>query len=195
MPKDRFASYDALNSELEEGVDFKIVSTSHQTPAAIIAPHGGKIEFMTTEIARAIAGKTFNFYSFVGLKRRAHHEIHITSHKFDEPRCLKTISTCRLVVAIHGRRNCGNGRTVFLGGLDKALTRIVAEELKKSGFSCRLSGHKFPARRQKNICNQGRTKQGCQLELPATLRRRLRDNKGLLRKFSASVHQAIKAHL
>jgi phage replication-related protein YjqB (UPF0714/DUF867 family) len=54
---------------------------------AIIAPHGGKIEPGTSEIAAAIAGDDYSLYRFQGLRDRPREELHITSAKFDEPTC------------------------------------------------------------------------------------------------------------
>ena len=53
----------------------------------IIAPHGGRIEVGTSELAALIAADEHNLFSFEGLKPRGHNrELHITSRCF-EPKC------------------------------------------------------------------------------------------------------------
>jgi phage replication-related protein YjqB (UPF0714/DUF867 family) len=68
------------------------VGVRHQTQGfdrlgsdvCIIAPHGGKIEKWTSEIATALAGDDYNLYLFEGLKRAKNRDLHITSSRFDE---------------------------------------------------------------------------------------------------------------
>ena len=73
---DRYASYAELNIREREGIDYRVCVTNRQSPVAIVAPHGGKIERWTSELAVAIAGDTFSVYCFEGLRpqpRIAHH--------------------------------------------------------------------------------------------------------------------------
>jgi phage replication-related protein YjqB (UPF0714/DUF867 family) len=58
-----------------------------------VAPHGGRIEDGTLEIARAIAGRDHHLYLLEG-RRTSHnyHTLHLTSHRFDKPRCLDLLS-------------------------------------------------------------------------------------------------------
>src|SRR5262245_49530672 len=82
---DRYASFAEL-SAAEPAGSFTI---SHEerlhSRVIVIAPHGGGIEVLTSEIAREIAGQDFSYYSFAGRKRRNNRDLHITSHRFDEP--------------------------------------------------------------------------------------------------------------
>jgi len=191
MPGDVFQSYGALSHTLVRGTDYDFVVKSHESSVAIIAPHGGLIEPGTSEIAAAIAGQRYNLYCFEGLKKRPHHQIHLTSHKFDEPCCVGLVSLCDHVVAVHGRRDVGDGKTIFLGGLDRELRDAISRRLKDAGFVTQVTGDKFLAVHPMNICNRGRRKQGAQLELPLALRTKLSDEKSLLDDFSNAVRDAI----
>jgi phage replication-related protein YjqB (UPF0714/DUF867 family) len=121
MHIDRYHSYSELAKHEAEGTDFTItVSRRPFSAVAVIAPHGGKIESRTSEIARAIAGEDFNLYLFEGIKKRENYAaLHITSRRFNEPSCLELLSTCPFVISIHG---CvGGDERVLIGGLDNLL--------------------------------------------------------------------------
>jgi phage replication-related protein YjqB (UPF0714/DUF867 family) len=168
---DRYRSYSELAKHEVEGIDFAItVFWRSFSAVAVIAPHGGKIESHTSEIARAIAGKDFNLYLFEGIKKRGNYTaLHITSRRFDEPSCLELLSTCPFVIAIHG---CvGHDDRVFLGGLDNTLKDKVAIELLQAGVNVQNDGHHFQATDPGNICNRGQANKGVQLELTGALRK------------------------
>lgn len=76
---------------------------------AIIAPHGGKIERGTSELARAIGGTDYRIYCFEGTKPNNNRDLHITSTNFDEPEGVKLVSACDRVVALHGCAREGDG--------------------------------------------------------------------------------------
>jgi len=167
--RDKYSSVTELASAEEEGVAYRIVDIARLSPVAIIAPHGGKIEPRTSEIARAIAGDDFSLYLFEGLLADDNYtRLHVTSHNFDEPRCVALISECDTVVAIHG---CDNSHhAVLLGGRDDNLKRSVAQALSSASIANLVSGHPFQGRGRDNICNRGRTRQGVQVELPRKFR-------------------------
>lgn len=134
----------------------------------VIAPHGGRIESGTDEIARAIAGRTFSWYTFLGLKGSGNRDLHLGSSHFDEPRCLKLLAAHDWVLAIHG---CGDpGEAVFLGGLDQELKQELALALRAEGLAAVSAGHAYPGRDPRNICNRGARGCGVQLELTRDLR-------------------------
>jgi len=138
---------------------------------AVLAPHGGRIEGRTSEIARLIAGDDHCLYLFEGLRTTGDNfeRLHLASHRFDEPRALDLISGCDTVVAVHGY--AAPGPDVLLGGLNARLKEAVAQALAKIGFSCLIDGHPFPGRHPRNICNRGRSGEGVQLELSEGLRK------------------------
>ena len=170
MHNDRYYSYSELAEHEVEGTDFqRTVFRRPFSAVAVIAPHGGKIEPRTSEIARAIAGEDFNLYLFEGIKKRGNSTLHITSCRFDEPSCLGLLSTCPFVIAIHG---CvGHDERVLIGGLDNSLKDKVAIELRQAGVNVQNDGHHFQATDPSNICNRGQSSRGVQLELTRALRR------------------------
>ncbi len=169
--RDRYASYAQLSASETEDVDYRRVLVCHPgSRAAVIAPHGGAIEPGTSQIARAIAGDEFNLYLFEGLKRRHNYQdLHLTSHRFDEPRCLRLLAECDVVVAVHG---CvADGERVLIGGLDAPLKADIARALRDAGLAVETDGHRFLAVDPNNVCNRGRWGRGVQLELSGALRR------------------------
>ena len=138
---------------------------------AVLAPHGGRIEGRTSEIARLIAGDEHRLYLFEGLRMTGDNfdRLHLASHRFDEPRALDLISSCDTVVAVHGY--AASGPDVLLGGLNEGLKREIAQALARTGFSCLTDGHRFPGRDPRNICNRGRSGEGVQIELSEDLRK------------------------
>ncbi|HVS27852.1 MAG TPA: poly-gamma-glutamate hydrolase family protein [Burkholderiales bacterium] len=170
MHIDRYHSYSEIAEHEVEGTNFAITVVRHSfSGVAVIAPHGGKIEPRTSEIARAIAAEDFNLYLFEGIKKRGNYAaLHITSRRFDEPSCLELLSTCSFVIAIHG---CvGHDERVLIGGLDNTLKDKVATELRQVGVNVQNDGHNFQATDPNNICNRGQSNRGVQLELTRALR-------------------------
>ncbi|MGH8743742.1 MAG: poly-gamma-glutamate hydrolase family protein [Burkholderiales bacterium] len=171
MHVDRYHSYSELAEHEVEGTDFAITVVRRPFSAvAVIAPHGGKIESRTSEIARAIAAEDFNLYLFEGIKKRGNYAaLHITSLRFDEPSCLSLLSTCSFVVTIHG---CvGGDERVLIGGLDDLLKDKVTIELRQTGVNVQNDGHHFQATDPSNICNRGQANKGLQLEFTRALRK------------------------
>ena len=169
-----------------EGADFKVcVQRRPESGVAILAPHGGAIEAGTSEIARAVAGAEFNLYLFEGIRPSGNYAaLHLTSHCFDEPRCLSLLSACDHVVTIHGCR--GKAPRALLGGLDLGLKKLISDALAAVGIESHLAGHPYHAVHPRNICNRGRRGAGVQIELTSALR---------LRKSNCSIVSAIRAVL
>ncbi len=169
---DRYASYAELLRDHAEGRDFRVHVRHADSPYAIVAPHGGRIERGTLQIADAIAGVEHTFYAFEGIRPRANRVLHITSNRFDEPRALAAVARARTVVSVHGA--FGDAEVVWAGGLDLALRAHLLARLCAAGFAA--DDDPSPTRQGRgptNICNRGRSGRGVQFELPAGLRRRL----------------------
>jgi len=140
-----------------------------QASIGIIAPHGGSIEAHTSEIASAIAGEDFSLYLLEGIRPSGNYAaLHLTSHNFDEPKCLELLANCEDVIAIHGCKV--PGEVVLVGGLDKELATELVEAIAAAGLECHLDGHAFPGTQPNNICNRGRRGVGVQLELSVAFR-------------------------
>jgi phage replication-related protein YjqB (UPF0714/DUF867 family) len=169
---DDFRSYDDLARHFKEGVDYAVhVMIRERSPIAVLAPHGGRIEGRTSEVARLIAGDDHGLYLFEGLRTTGDNFdcLHLSSRWFDEPRALDLISRCDTVVAVHGY--VGPGPDVLLGGLDEERKEHIARGLAQSGLSYSSDGHRFPGRDPRNICNRGRSGAGVQLELSDRVRK------------------------
>jgi phage replication-related protein YjqB (UPF0714/DUF867 family) len=169
---DHYLGYEDLARDHIEGVDYAI----HVRPAAgarvaVVAPHGGRIEGGTSDIARLIAGEEHALYLFEGLRTSGDNfeRLHLTSHCFDEPRCLDLISACETVIAVHGY--AAAGPDVLLGGRDEELKQRLVPALRAQGLSVQTDGHSYPGLDPRNVCNRSRSGMGVQIELSAPLRR------------------------
>ena len=155
----------------------------------ILAPHGGTIEPGTARLAAAVAGDALSFYAFEALRAGAYGDLHITSHRFDEPRALRLVGGAETAVALHGRRDDGT-ETVWLGGRATALRDRIGAALRVAGVAAEPNDA-LPGVHPSNICNRTRSGAGVQLELPRSLRRRLTADPAALEAFAAAVRGAV----
>jgi phage replication-related protein YjqB (UPF0714/DUF867 family) len=166
---DTYSCFQELAKRQRAGQDFRILVKDRHSAVTILAPHGGKIEPRTSQIARAIANGNFNLYCFEGKKKTCNFEIlHITSHHFDEPKCISLLSRSKVVIAIHGRR--GKDKAIVISGRYTDLRNILTQELQKAHFKVNIGSVSLAADDKNNICNRGKTRKGVQLEFPKTLR-------------------------
>jgi phage replication-related protein YjqB (UPF0714/DUF867 family) len=86
-----YRSFKELSEHEVEGQDYRIRIELRDPRVLIMAPHGGKIEPTTGEIAEAIAGTTYSSYVLEGLKKEGNAVLHIESHLFDERRALQIV--------------------------------------------------------------------------------------------------------
>lgn len=189
---DKYSNFAELAANERAGVDYQIRVEDRGTPVAIIAPHGGRIEPGTLEIAAAIAGDTLSFYVFEALRAGGKRgSLHITSTRFDEPQALALVGEAQKAIAIHGRADDGDPFTVGVGGLDTALRDEIVAALMVAGFEAAVVTQGNLAGRDKaNICNRGMAGAGIQLELPRTLRTQLMTEPIRLRAFGDAVRGA-----
>jgi len=194
LAADAYKNFGDLIVHEIEGKDFSVLECPRSPTVAIIAPHGGKIECGTSTIATAIAAEDYSLYIFEGLKAGTNRTLHITSTNFDEPRCLKLIGSCDVVVAIHGLK--GTEQRVDVGGKDRALRDSIANSLKNADFtSAVVTSGNHAAISTMNICNRGRSGAGVQLEITRALRNALRSDATRLGKFAEAVRGALKGHI
>ncbi|MEX1348372.1 MAG: poly-gamma-glutamate hydrolase family protein, partial [Desulfobacterales bacterium] len=66
MARDTYSCFAELDNHEERNKDYKISAIEVGSGITIIAPHGGKIEPGTSDIARRIASQRFNYYCFEG---------------------------------------------------------------------------------------------------------------------------------
>jgi len=165
---DRYNNFAELARTERSGVDYHLEGRRRASPLLVLAPHGGRIEPGTAEIARAIAGREFSYAAFLGIAPGNNRHLHITSHRFDEPRILRLCLAHDVVVCVHGCR--GAGERAHLGGRDHHLRDRLAEALRAEGFTVSTQGHPWPGEEEDNLCNRGRLRAGVQLELTRGLR-------------------------
>src|SRR3974377_441211 len=189
MPSmDRYRSYAEPRENERAGLDFRIFVIDRAASVAVIAPHGGKIEPGTSEIARAIAGTSYSLYCFEGVRRRPH----CTSTNFDEPRCQELIKTHDFIVSVHGMS--GDHEAIDVGGRDIELRDGICQELDQAGFAIAIvTTGAHAAINEANVYNRGRRRSGAQLEITRSLRDTLtRDSKNLrLLLFADAVRRAL----
>jgi phage replication-related protein YjqB (UPF0714/DUF867 family) len=167
---DKYRNFEELRKSEVEGNDYRLVVIRRpESRIAVIAPHGGKIEPYTADIAEAIAGNEFNLYCFLGIKTQDNADLHITSHNFDEPHCVALLRQQDSVIAVHGCSKAGE--RVLLGGRDKKLIAGVADALRNLGIVGETHGHEFPGEMPTNICNRGATNAGVQIEMSMGFRK------------------------
>jgi phage replication-related protein YjqB (UPF0714/DUF867 family) len=168
-PGETYPHFAGLAAEMREGIDYRIVAHQRDPRVAIIAPHGGGIEQGTSELATAIAGGEFSLYCFEGLKAGGNERLHITSTRFDEPKCLHMVAQAQIVLAVHGCENAAE--LLFVGGQDLPLAERLMTALGDVGLHPRSA--RAPAIagcHSDNICNRGATGRGCQIEISHGLR-------------------------
>ncbi|MGZ6225972.1 MAG: poly-gamma-glutamate hydrolase family protein [Syntrophales bacterium] len=177
-----------------EGQDYQIRIELRDPRVLIMAPHGGKIEPTTAEIAEAIAGMDYCFYTFEGLKADGNSVLHIESQFFDEFRALQTIEEADIVVTVHGQVD-QRDEFVMLGGLDDGLRSEIQRQLETAGFQTRPPAEGLMGTDPMNICNRGKLRQGVQLEVSRKVRDVLRANQDQLQTFASAVRKGIRHYL
>jgi phage replication-related protein YjqB (UPF0714/DUF867 family) len=185
-----YSSFKELANCEVEGQDYRIRIELRDPRVLILAPHGGRIEPATVEIAEAIAGTNYSFYAFEGLKRHGNNVLHIESHLFDEPRALKTVEKADVVIAVHGQIDREDG-FIMAGGLDTHLRSVIERQLETSGFLTRLPAEGLMGTDPQNICNRSKLRQGVQLEISRKVRDLLRNDTDRLRVLGEAVRRAI----
>jgi len=185
MAQDKYNNFEALKHFEKINTDYRILLSDRGSPTTIIAPHGGKIEPKTSDIAAGIARDQFNYYCFEGLKPSGNRCLHITSHNFDEPQALQLLARSQTVVAVHACRD--EKAVVYPGGRDEALLGAIVKELNAAGLSVANQNIKYPGLNPANICNRGASGRGAQLEIS----RGLRDDNNQVLMLCSAIHTAL----
>lgn len=194
MPADRYSTFSALLSHETAGRDYRIEARHVTNSALVMAPHGGRIEPGTSEIARSVAQDDKSLYLFEGVRvGLRHHELHVTSHLYDEPLALEIAARTNRLVAFHGRADRDDAETIWIGGLDTDLSELILDHIVQADFVGRLQKGELAGTHPNNICNRARSGRGVQLELPRTLRNRLMKQQDSLVQFSSAVRNALAA--
>jgi phage replication-related protein YjqB (UPF0714/DUF867 family) len=183
---DKYSDFKTLAANETLNQDFRIQIQDLGSNITIAAPHGGLIEPGTSLIAKLIAGNTFNYYCFEGIKEKNNQDLHITSHRFDEPTASDLISSSDIIIAIHACTD--KEQIIYFGGRFKELASHIQNSIEK--FNIRISKEKnrFPGTHPFNICNKGRKKKGVQIEFS----RGIRDNFKKLFLISTAIGNVLK---
>ena len=189
-----YRNFEELKEREIEGRDYRIRINLKEGPVLIMAPHGGKIEPGTAEIAEAIASQNYSFYSFEGLKADRNSNLHIESHLFDEPRALQAVEKADIVITVHGQLDQKDG-FIMIGGLNDRLCSEIKRQLEAGGFQTRPPTKGLEGIDPMNICNRGRSRGGIQLEISRKTRDSLRTNRNQLQSFADGVRRAIQFYL
>lgn len=190
---DKYRNYSELQLAEVEGQDYNIKIRKNNSDVLIIAPHGGKIEILTSEIVFELAEEDFSYYCFEGLKRRENKFLHITSHNFDEPIALEMVQNDNIVLAIHGEKTTDEG-FLMIGGLDFKLREYLNNELIKVGFIVKSNLMGLAGEHPLNICNRGKRGLGVQLEISRGLRKVLKENSYLMKNFVNTICSTLKEY-
>lgn len=135
----------------------------------ILSPHGGSIEWMTSDVARQVAGDQFNLHDFAGRMKSLNFEtLHVTSKHYDCLAVQELNQTVDYSLAIHGCR--GWQKITYLGGQDDVGRRIVRKHLEADGFITEEAPPHLSGLGRDNIVNQNLRGMGIQLELDTSLR-------------------------
>lgn len=164
---DKYKTFEQLKST--EGTKaFKIQFADRGSSIVIATPHGGKIEYGTSEITRGISGEKYSYYIFEGKKRSSNKDLHITSSNFDEPICRQLLKKAEIILTVHGKK--GTDMNIYIGGLHTDLKNTLRKELISAGFNVKKSANHLAGAHPNNICNIGQEKKGVQLEICRGLR-------------------------
>jgi phage replication-related protein YjqB (UPF0714/DUF867 family) len=185
--------YDAfakLAEDAQEGTDYRVTFEDRPGRFLLLAPHGGTIEPMSDVLTRQAAGESIAYYTFESLTEAM--DLHITSHKFDEPRSIDLLRRHGTVVALHGMKDRNPGEEiVYTGGRDAETAARIEDALQAAGFNCVPSLDENAGASPKNICNKGTTGAGVQLEISRSLRDRLKADDDLRARFCGAIHQCL----
>ncbi len=132
----------------------------------ILSPHGGGIEFLTSEIAREVAGTEYSLFDFAGMMpERNFSNLHVTSKHYDCSIALRLAGEAEFSLAIHGCTGPENERLTYLGGQDQRGREIVQAHLTAAGFRVEEAPGHLSGLGDDNIVNRNRRGQGIQLEI------------------------------
>ncbi len=138
---------------------------------AIVAPHAGRIEPVTGELAVAIAGDDHRLYCFSGRDRNNNGRLHVTSTRFADPFLAEVLRGALAVVSVHGSRGPSVAITQ-IGGTNQLLSFGIHRSLANAGFSVTRARPPMAGRHPDNVTNRA-PQGGVQLEISRVLRDQL----------------------
>jgi phage replication-related protein YjqB (UPF0714/DUF867 family) len=156
----------------------------------IIAPHGGGIEFGTSELCLAIAGYhpatlavtpgtgvAYDYWMFEGLRASNNSELHVTSTHCDDGVAVSLCAGALNVLALHGCTTSQAGlpdgtEAVLVGGRNATLKQRLLDEFAAAGLSAidAVDHDSLNGDEPTNIANRTLLGMGGHLEITAPLR-------------------------
>lgn len=187
---DTYSSYSSLRAHNTYGKDYRIVTRDRASSKAVIAIHGGNIEFETDDIASAIAARGgYDYYGFIGLRKGF--AMHITSTRFNEAKARRLVAKSSKTVAIHGFGGTSRAIT-YVGGRDKVLGNKIKSALRAAGFTAVSAPARLAGTAKSNIVNRNRIGKGVQLELSRPMRSKLANSSASFNRYVNAVNRAMK---
>lgn len=168
---DCYSDFNELKKNTHKNKDWRIDTKTRKNKKILVtAIHGGGIEPGTTEIARRISnvGK-YNFFTFEGLRKSNNDQLHITSTHFSEPHLQKMLKDTKETISIHGFS--GDDPIVYIGGKNKGMSKAIATQLRRKGFTVKESPENIDAQSSDNFVNKNESNSDVQLELTTALRK------------------------
>lgn len=144
---------------------------SNRSDVAIVAPHAGRIEPVTGELAIAIAGREHRLYCFSGRDQANNRRLHVTSTRFTEPYLTAVLLDAFTVVSVHGCRLPDRPITQ-VGGANANLRERLLKSLTDSGFEVRRALAPLSGKHPRNVTNRAPAG-GAQLEISWAQRKEL----------------------
>jgi phage replication-related protein YjqB (UPF0714/DUF867 family) len=179
-PADVYQSWKSLSANEVEGEDYEIRTAKRRSAWLHMAYHGGGMELLTAELAKAAADdRRQNLYVFAGIKDKHNDRLRIPGQKFNEPQCVEMVEAAEWTIAYRGVGAAADGdhaETVYLGGRDKGMHRDrIAAALRAAGFRVKTSA-RYPnspddsPEPAANIVNRNKNERGLQVDVTRTLR-------------------------
>jgi len=189
--KDKYRNFDELTRHERQGVDYAVTVIGRAHPVTVLAIHGGKIEPGTSKVAREVAGDIFNLYLFEGRGW----DLHIASHRFDEPQAVALSATSRTCVTFHAFIE--TTPMVCIGGNNEKLKSILSERLLATGLTGQKSGNplqRFQGASKMNIANRCRDG-GAQIEISTALMDLLTHDPAKMNLFVGAVRAGLTEYI
>lgn len=193
--------YDLKEAEIE-GIDYNIDKQDNGKDITIFSIHGGHIGIGISNIVRAInSNNDYNHYLFEGTKPSDNLNLHITSTLFDEPLVKSLIEESGITVSFIAIK--GNDETTIIGGQNKALGLVIAEQLREKGFD--VINDEIPAMvagiSNDNVVNKNKLfldqykLGGVQIALPRKLRDGFEVNENKFSDFTKAIQNALNTNV
>lgn len=162
--------------EKEPAGNYEIILEDRKSPVLVVAPHGGKIEPRTGNIAKAIAGEEFNYFEFAGKMETGNYQrLHVKSVSYNPPTLDPLLKNSGYSLSVHGVT--GEVPLTYVGGLDEENVQKVVAALKAAGFTAMPSPDQYNGSNKSNFINKNLRQKGIQLEISTAQRYALFDTK------------------